>query len=59
MQRRYALLFAVLWLVLIYCERNVLLAGGCWLILVWCKKKHCWLDAINRVIVGVRRTDKT
>jgi len=31
-------LFAVLWLVLIYCERKILLAG-CWLMLVWCERK--------------------
>ena len=31
-------LFAVLWLVLICCERKVLLAGW-WLVLVWCERK--------------------
>jgi len=31
-------LFAVLWLVLIYCVKKILLAGW-WLVLVWCERK--------------------
>jgi len=32
------------WLVLIFCERKVLLAGWCWFCV---KEKYCWLDAVK------------
>ena len=41
-------LFAVLWLVLIYCKRNALLVGWCWF---GVREKYYWLDAANRVII--------
>jgi len=44
------------WLVLIFCERKILLAGSCWwLVLVSCERKillaGCSEDEANRVIV--------
>jgi len=30
------------WLVLIFCERKILLAGWCWF---YVREKYCWLDA--------------
>jgi len=32
------------WLVLIFCERKVLLAGWCWFCV---KEKYYWLDALK------------
>jgi len=32
------------WLVLIFCERKVLLAGWCWFCV---REKYCWLDAVK------------
>ena len=32
------------WLVLIFCERKILLAGWCWFCV---REKYCWLDASN------------
>ena len=37
-------LFGWLWLVLICCERKILLAG-CWPVLIWCERKTLWLIA--------------
>ena len=34
------------WLMLIYYERKILLAGWCWFDV---REKYCWLDAVNRV----------
>jgi len=33
-----------LWLVLIYYEKKVLLAGWWWLVLIWCKRKALLAD---------------
>ena len=32
------------WLVLIFCERKILLAGWCWFCV---REKYCWLDAMK------------
>ena len=32
------------WLVLIFCERKILLAGWCWFCV---REKYCWLDAVK------------
>jgi len=39
-------MFAVLWLVLICCEKKVLLGGWCWF---GVREKYYWLDAVNRM----------
>jgi hypothetical protein len=37
------------WLVLIFCERKILLAGWCWFCV---RKKYCWLD-----VAKMKRTE--
>jgi len=50
----FYLLFILLgwsWVVLIYCERKVLLAGW-WLVLVWCERKILLADCSEQIYIG-------